>query len=49
VQPLLKAFIGDDSPERRDAYDSAHRDFREAYVAFIGLARGALEVEVEGR
>lgn len=49
VQPLLKALMGDDSPERRGAYDAAYRDFREAYVAFIGLARGALEVEDEGR
>ncbi|GAB2814181.1 hypothetical protein [Streptomyces daliensis] len=45
VQPLLKALIGDESPERREAYDAAHRDFREAYVAFIGLARAALEVK----
>lgn len=45
VQPLLKALIGDDSPERRDEYDAAYRDFREAYVTFIGVARGALEVK----
>ncbi|UFQ14132.1 MULTISPECIES: hypothetical protein [Streptomyces] len=47
VQPLLKALIGDDSPERRDAYDAAYRDFRAAYVAFIALARGTLEVADE--
>lgn len=45
VQSLLKALIGDDSPEGRDAYDAAYQDFREAYVTFIGLARGALEVK----
>ncbi|MET7899882.1 hypothetical protein [Streptomyces mirabilis] len=49
VQPLLKALIGDGSPERRDEYDAAYRDFREAYVSFIGLARGALEVKDEDR
>jgi hypothetical protein len=48
VQSLLKALIGDDSPERRDAYDAAYRDFREAYVTFIGLAREVLEVDDEG-
>ncbi|WP_433714487.1 hypothetical protein ACQP2U_10450 [Nocardia sp. CA-084685] len=47
VQSLLEALIGDDSPEGRDAYDAAYRDFREAYVTFIGLARGALEVKDE--
>lgn len=45
VQPSLKALIGDDSPERRREYDAAYRDFREAFVAFIGLARQALEVK----
>ncbi|WP_433330570.1 hypothetical protein [Spirillospora sp. CA-294931] len=45
VQQTLKALVGDDSAERRDAYDAAYRDFREAYVTFIGLAREALEVE----
>ncbi|QKG22367.1 hypothetical protein [Actinomadura verrucosospora] len=45
VQSLLKALIGDDGPERREAYDAAYRDFREAYVTFIGLAREALEVK----
>lgn len=44
LQPLLKALIGDDSPERRGDYDAAYRDFRDAYVAFIGLARQALGV-----
>jgi hypothetical protein len=48
VQSLLKALIGDDSPERRDAYDAAYRDFRETYVTFIGLAREVLEVDDEG-
>jgi hypothetical protein len=47
LQPLLKALIGEDSPERRDEYDTAYRDFREAYVAFIGLAREALEINGE--
>ncbi|MFJ4584688.1 hypothetical protein [Streptomyces echinatus] len=47
VQATLKPLIGDASPERRDAYDAAFRDFRDAYVAFIGLARGALEVKDE--
>lgn len=47
VQPRLKALIGDDSPERRHDYDAAYRDFREAYVTFIGLARQALEVKDE--
>ncbi|AJT63120.1 hypothetical protein [Streptomyces chattanoogensis] len=47
LQPLLKALIGDDSPERRHDYDDAYRDFREAYVTFIGLAREALEVKDE--
>ncbi|MFF2519934.1 hypothetical protein [Streptomyces sp. NPDC058086] len=45
VQPLLKALIGDDSPDRRHEYDAAYLDFREAFVAFIGLARQALEVK----
>ncbi|MGJ3558687.1 hypothetical protein ACR6C2_05860 [Streptomyces sp. INA 01156] len=49
LQSLLKALIGDDSPERRDEYDAAYRDFRGAYVTFIGLARGALEVKYEDR
>lgn len=44
VQQQLKALLGDGSPERRDAYDAAYRDFRDAYVTFIGLAREALEV-----
>lgn len=48
VRPLLKALIGDDAPERRDAYDAAYRDFREADVTFIGLARDVLEVDDEG-
>ncbi|MFH8346619.1 hypothetical protein [Streptomyces sp. NPDC018045] len=48
VQPLLKALIGDDGSERRDEYDAAYRNFREAYVTFIGLAREALEVKTEG-
>ncbi|SEG25128.1 hypothetical protein SAMN04489712_10485 [Thermomonospora echinospora] len=47
VQVLLQALIGDGGPGRRDAYDAAYRDFREAYVTFIGLARGALEVKDE--
>ncbi|MEW2412653.1 hypothetical protein AB0953_02840 [Streptomyces sp. NPDC046866] len=47
VQPLLKALIGDESGERRDDYDAAYRDFRDAYLAFVGLARQALEVQDE--
>ncbi|MFD7631398.1 hypothetical protein ACFV7Q_36230 [Streptomyces sp. NPDC059851] len=47
VQPLLKALIGDGSPERSHDYDAAYLDFRDAYVSFIGLARQALEVEDE--
>ncbi|MFF9898374.1 hypothetical protein [Streptomyces longispororuber] len=49
VQALLKTLIEDDSPERRNEYDAAYRDFREAYVTFIGLAREALEVKTEDR
>ncbi|MFF4961421.1 hypothetical protein [Streptomyces sp. NPDC001222] len=49
LQPLLKALMGDDSPERRDEYSAGYRDFREAYVTCIGLARGALEVKGEDR
>ncbi|MFF4186610.1 hypothetical protein ACFYZ9_25840 [Streptomyces sp. NPDC001691] len=45
VQRSLRALVGDQSVERRDAYDAAYRDFRAAYVTFIGLARAALEVE----
>ncbi|MGH1554659.1 hypothetical protein ACRAWF_30300 [Streptomyces sp. L7] len=40
VQQRLNALLGEGSPERRDAYDAAYRDFREAYVMFVGLARG---------
>ncbi|TDE28134.1 hypothetical protein [Actinomadura sp. 6K520] len=47
VESLLKALIGEDGPEPRDAYDRAYREFREAYVTFIGLAREALEVKDE--
>ena len=47
VQSLLKALIADDGPERRDSYDAAYRDFREAYITFIALAREALEVKDE--
>lgn len=47
VQPILKALIGDDSPEQRHDYDAAFVDFRDAYVKFIGLARQALEVQDE--
>ncbi|MGW1375847.1 hypothetical protein ACWD6P_16455 [Streptomyces sp. NPDC002446] len=47
VQPRLKALIGDGSPGRRRDYDAAYQQFREAYGAFIGLARGALEIEDE--
>ncbi|MGG7571762.1 hypothetical protein [Streptomyces sirii] len=47
LQPLLKALIGDDSPERRHDYDAAYRDFRDTYVTFVGLARQALEVKDE--
>ncbi|WP_251096488.1 hypothetical protein [Streptomyces sp. Caat 7-52] len=49
VQSLLKALIGDDSDRRRGDYDAAYQDFREAYISFIGLARGALEVTDEDR
>lgn len=45
VQQLLEALISADGPEGRDAYDAAYQDFREAYVVFIGLARGALEIK----
>jgi len=45
VQPLLRALIGDDSPERRHDYDRAYQSFRGAYVTFIGLARQALEAK----
>ncbi|MEV3993935.1 hypothetical protein AB0J57_34160 [Streptomyces sp. NPDC049837] len=47
VQPLLKALIGDDGPERRRAYDAAFVDFRDAHLTFISLARQALEVRDE--
>ncbi|MFF4951374.1 hypothetical protein [Streptomyces chattanoogensis] len=47
LQPLLKALVGDDSPERRHDYDDAYREFRDAYVTFIGLAREALEIKGE--
>lgn len=47
VQPLLKALIGDDSPDRRHDYDAAYLRFRDAHVTFIGLARQALEVKDE--
>jgi hypothetical protein len=49
VQPPLKALIGDDRPGRRHEYDAAYLDFREAFAAFIGLAREALEVKEQGR
>jgi hypothetical protein len=49
VQPLLGALIGDDDPEKRHDYDQAYQSFRTAYVTFIGLARQALEVKLEGR
>ncbi|WP_241002945.1 hypothetical protein [Streptomyces sp. CB01881] len=49
VQPLLKALIGDASPGRRREYDAAYLEFREAFVAFIGLARQALEVKDQER
>ncbi|AEW98080.1 MULTISPECIES: vWA domain-containing protein [Streptomycetaceae] len=45
VQPRLKALIGDGGPERRAEYDAAYVDFRDAFMAFVGLARQALEVE----
>lgn len=48
LQRRLKALIGDDDPERRREYDAAYLDFREAYVAFIGLARETLEVKEDG-
>ncbi|MQY05264.1 hypothetical protein [Actinomadura macrotermitis] len=47
VQAMLKALIGDDAPERRAAYDAAYRDFRAAYVTFIGLARETLDIKDE--
>lgn len=49
LQPKLKELIGADDPERRREYDAAYVDFREAYVAFIGLAREALEVKDDRR
>jgi hypothetical protein len=49
VQPLLKALIGDGSPERRQEYDAAYLHFREAFNTFVGLARQALDIEDEGR
>ncbi|KOV65276.1 hypothetical protein [Streptomyces sp. MMG1121] len=45
VQQRLKALLDDANTEHRDAYDAAYRDFRDTYVTFIALARGALEVE----
>ncbi|WP_202637785.1 hypothetical protein [Bailinhaonella thermotolerans] len=47
LQPRLKALIGAGSPERREEYDSAFREFRDAYLAFITRAREALEVRDE--
>uniref|UniRef100_UPI002F90F748 hypothetical protein n=1 Tax=Streptomyces sp. NBC_01001 TaxID=2903713 RepID=UPI002F90F748 len=47
LQPLLKALIGDDTPERRLDYDAAYRDFRGTYITFVGLAQQALEVRDE--
>ncbi|MFC8914808.1 hypothetical protein ACGF5F_34445 [Streptomyces sp. NPDC047821] len=47
MQPLLQALIGDDSPERRHAYDAAFVDFRDACLTFVGLARETLEVRDE--
>ncbi|WP_030674423.1 hypothetical protein [Streptomyces rimosus] len=44
VQPLLKALIGAEDPGPRHDYDAAYLEFRDAHVAFIGLARRALEV-----
>ncbi|OLB76465.1 MAG: hypothetical protein AUI14_18675 [Actinobacteria bacterium 13_2_20CM_2_71_6] len=49
VQTLLRALIGDNSSERRHDYDEAYQSFRDAYVAFIGLARQALEAKREAR
>ncbi|KAA6224002.1 hypothetical protein CP973_20635 [Streptomyces albofaciens JCM 4342] len=48
VQPLLKALIGAENPERRHEYDAAYLEFRDAYITFIGQARQALEVKDEG-
>ncbi|MFI0724276.1 hypothetical protein [Streptomyces sp. NPDC021224] len=46
VQRTLGPLVGDDDgPERRSAYDDAYREFRDAYLTFIRLAREALEVE----
>lgn len=45
VQPRLGELIGASAAEPRRAYDAAFVEFRDAYVAFIGLARQALEVE----
>ncbi|CAM5510484.1 hypothetical protein SRIMM317S_05120 [Streptomyces rimosus subsp. rimosus] len=47
MPPLLKALIGAENPEPRNAYDAAYLEFRDAYVAFIGQARQALEVKDE--
>ncbi|GGQ35075.1 hypothetical protein GCM10010215_68850 [Streptomyces virginiae] len=44
VQPRLNALIGAVGPEPRRAYDAAYVDFRDAYLAFTGLAREALNV-----
>lgn len=48
VQPRLGELVGATAPEPRRAYDDAFVDFRDAYAAFIGLARQALEVEEAG-
>ncbi|WP_031513154.1 hypothetical protein [Streptomyces sp. NRRL F-5123] len=45
VQRMLGPLVGDDGPERRSAYDDAYREFRDAYLTLIALAREALEVE----
>ncbi|TDB92513.1 hypothetical protein [Actinomadura sp. 7K534] len=47
VESLLKALVTENDPDRRETYDRAYREFREAYVTFIGLAQKTLEVKDE--
>ncbi|MBB4779000.1 hypothetical protein [Actinomadura livida] len=47
VESHLKALVNEDGPDHRETYDRAYREFREAYVTFIGLAQKTLEVKDE--
>lgn len=49
AQTRFAAMIADDGPPQHDAYDQAYKEFRTAYLAFIELARQALEVEPDNR